>query len=72
MSLRYDDAGWFSDAWAEAGEDVKAQRAVLDDAMERIWVRRGGTGRRTEAQVLARLTLDWIPKDLVSVEAVAG
>lgn len=65
VSLRYDDAGWFSDAWASAGEDVEAQRAVLDDAMERIWVRRGGTGRRTPAQVLARLTFDWkVPEDL--------
>ncbi len=65
VSLRYEDAGWFSDAWAEAGEDVEAQRAVLDDAMARIWVRRGGTGRRTEAQVLARLTFDWkVPEDL--------
>lgn len=59
VSLRYDDAGWFEDAWAAAGEEVEQQRAVLDDAMERIWVRRGGTGRRTEEQVLARLTFDW-------------
>lgn len=65
MSLRYEDAGWFEDAWASAGEDVEAQRAVLDDAMERIWVRRGGTGRRTEAQLLARLSFDWkVPEDL--------
>jgi len=65
VSLRYEDAGWFSDAWAGAGEDVETQRAVLDDAMERIWVRRGGTGRRTPAQVLARLTFDWkVPEDL--------
>ncbi|MCW2751858.1 MAG: recombinase family protein, partial [Aeromicrobium sp.] len=65
VSIRYDDAGWFEDAWEKAGEDVEKQRAVLDDAIERIWVRRGGTGRRTEAQVLARLTFDWkIPEDL--------
>jgi DNA invertase Pin-like site-specific DNA recombinase len=70
VSLRYEDAGWFSDAWASAGEDVEAQRAVLDDAMERIWVRRGGTGRRTPAQVLARLTIDWkVPEDLGPVDA---
>jgi site-specific DNA recombinase len=69
VSLRYEDAGWFSDAWASAGEDVEAQRAVLDDAMERIWVRRGGTGRRTPAQVLARLTIDWkVPEDLGPVD----
>ena len=47
------------------GEDVEERRAVLDDAMERIWVRRGRTGRRTPAQVLARLTIDWkAPEDL--------
>jgi site-specific DNA recombinase len=70
VSIRYDDAGWFEDEWEKAGEDVGAQRAVLDDAMERIWVRRGGTGRRTEAQVLARLTFDWkIPEDLGPVVA---
>lgn len=70
VSLRYDDAGWFSDAWEQAGEDVEARRAVLDDAMERIWVRRGGTGRRTPAQMLARLTFDWkLPEDLGPVHA---
>jgi site-specific DNA recombinase len=70
VSLRYEDAGWFEDAWASAGEDVEQQRAVLDDAMERIWVRRGGTGRRTPAQVLARLTFDWkVPEDLGPVDA---
>lgn len=59
ISLRYDDAGWFGEEWEKAGEAVEAKRAVLDDAVERIYVRRGGTGRRTEAQVLARLTFDW-------------
>ncbi|TFV78380.1 recombinase family protein [Blastococcus sp. CT_GayMR19] len=70
VSLRYEDAGWFEDDWASAGEDVEQQRAVLDDAMERIWVRRGGTGRRTPAQVLARLTFDWkVPEDLGPIDA---
>ena len=69
VSLRYDPAGWFEDAWEAAGEDVEEQRAVLDDAIERIWVRRGGTGRQTEAKVLARLTYDWkVPEDLGPVE----
>ncbi|MFQ1000462.1 recombinase family protein [Modestobacter sp. SSW1-42] len=69
VSLRYDDAGWFEDAWASAGEDVEQQRAVLDDAMERIWVRRGGTGRHTPAKVLARLTFDWkVPEDLGPID----
>ncbi len=65
VSLRWDDAGWFGDEWTKAEDDVEQQRAVLDDAMERIWVRRGGTGRQTEAKVLARLTFDWkMPGDL--------
>ena len=73
VSLRYEDAGWFEDDWAAAGDDVEAQRAVLDDAMERIWVRRGGTGRRSDAQKLARLTFDWkVPEDLGPVEMDAG
>ena len=43
----------------------QAEQAVLNDAMERYWVRRGGTGRLTEAQALARLTSDWkVPEDL--------
>jgi hypothetical protein len=72
VSVRYDDAGWFSDAWAAAGEDVEAQRVVLDDAVARVWVRRGGTGRRTPAQVLGRLTFEWkVPEDLGPVKAVA-
>lgn len=71
VSLRYEDAGWFAEAWEAAGEDVEQRRAVLDDAVERIWVRRGGTGRRTPEQVLARLSFDWkVPEDLGPVEAV--
>lgn len=70
VSIRYTDAGWFEDDWQLAGDDVEQQRAVLDDAMRRIWVRRGGTGRRTPAQVLARLTFEWkIPEDLGPVDA---
>lgn len=58
----------FDTAWAAAGTD-EARRAVLDDAVERIWVRRGATGRRTDEQVLARLTFIWkIPEDLGPLE----
>ncbi|WP_420451558.1 recombinase family protein [Ilumatobacter sp.] len=65
VSVHVEDAGWFQDDWDAAVGDVEAQRRVLDDAVERIWVRRGGTGRRTEAQILARLTFDWkIPEDM--------
>lgn len=48
----------FGEDWAEA-EGVEAQRAVLDDALERVTVRKGRPGRRTEAQLLDRLTFDW-------------
>ncbi|KQQ43087.1 hypothetical protein ASF50_03575 [Nocardioides sp. Leaf307] len=48
----------FGEDWADA-ETVVDQRAVLDDAVTRLWVRRGSRGRRTDAQLLARLTFDW-------------
>jgi site-specific DNA recombinase len=48
----------FGEDWAQA-ETVEARRAVLDDALARLWVRRGRPGRRTDAQLLARLTFDW-------------
>ncbi|WP_193608260.1 recombinase family protein [Nocardioides lijunqiniae] len=58
----------FGDDWTEA-ETVERKRAILDDAMERVWVRRGRPGRRTDAQVLARLTFDWkMPDDLGPIE----
>jgi hypothetical protein len=54
----------FEQDWAEAETDEE-RRDVLGDAMERIWVSRGRPGRRTEAQVLARLRFDWRhPDDL--------
>lgn len=33
-----------------AGEDPTTRRAVLGDALDRMWVSRGDTGRRTEAR----------------------
>lgn len=54
----------FGEDWADAGT-VEAKRAILDDAIERVCVRRGRPGRRTDAQVLARLEFDWKqPEDL--------
>ncbi|NPC97881.1 recombinase family protein [Nocardioides sp. zg-DK7169] len=50
----------FGEDWAQAGT-VETRRAVLDDALRRVWVRRGRPGRRTPAQLLARLTFDWHP-----------
>lgn len=57
-------AGWFADAW-HAAETVEKQREVLGDAFHRLYVRRGGTGRQTDATRLARLRFDWkVPEDL--------
>ncbi len=59
----------FGEDWAEADND-EDRRAILGDAVERIWVGRPArSGRRTDAQVLARLTFEWkIPDDLGPVE----
>ncbi|MCW2767972.1 MAG: invertase Pin-like site-specific recombinase [Nocardioides sp.] len=48
----------FGEDWAEA-VGVEEQRAILDDAIERVWVVRGRPGRRTAASVLARLVIEW-------------
>lgn len=54
----------FGEDWAEAETDEE-RRAILGDAIERVWVVRGRPGRRTDAQVLARLAFEWkIPEDL--------
>lgn len=59
---------YFAQDWA-AAKTVEDQRAVLGDALERVWVRRGRLGRSTPASVLARLTFDWKqPEDLGPLE----
>lgn len=59
----------FQEDWTEATE-VEDQRAILDDAVGAIYVMRGSRGRRTDAQVLARLSFDWKghPDDLGPIE----
>lgn len=58
----------FGQAWADATE-VEDQRAVLDDALERVWVVRGRPGRRTDAQLLARFAFEWkMPNDIGPLE----
>jgi len=49
----------FAEDWQAAGEDVAARRAVLDDALTSITVIRGGRGRRTREQLLARMAFAW-------------
>ncbi len=61
--------GWFEEDWllADSPED---RRAILGDAIERIWVVRGRPGRRTTAGLLARLVFEWIvPEDLGPIVA---
>jgi len=60
---------FFAEDWAEA-ETVEARRGILGDAIERVFVVRGRRGRRTDAQVRARLVIDWkMPEDLGPLEA---
>jgi site-specific DNA recombinase len=48
----------FAEDWS-AATTVEERRAVLDDALTSITIRRGGGGRRTEAQLLARMAFQW-------------
>lgn len=48
----------FAEDWAEA-RTPEEQREILGDAIDRVWVTRGRPGRRTTAQILARLTIEW-------------
>ncbi len=58
----------FGEDWAQA-ETVEDKRAILGDAIERVWVVRGRPGRRTDAQLLARLVFDWrFPAELGPIE----
>jgi len=58
----------FGADWAEA-ETVEDKRAVLDDALQQVWVVRGRPGRRTATGVLSRLAFDWkMPEDLGPIE----
>ena len=49
---------YYSELWA-AAEDVEERRAVLEDALERVTVRRGRPGRRKAGDVLERLEIAW-------------
>lgn len=54
----------FGEDWAEA-TNVEDQRAILDDAIERVWVLRGRPGRRTPETLAARLVIEWKMPDQV-------
>lgn len=56
---------YFSELWAAAGDEVIERRAVLEDALERVLVRRGRPGRRKAGAVLERLTVEWKRPDEV-------
>jgi site-specific DNA recombinase len=59
----------FGEDWAEA-TTVEEQRAVLNDAIERVWVLPGRPGRRTPETVLARLVIEWKMPDQVGPRPV--
>ncbi|GAB3875387.1 recombinase family protein [Terrabacter terrigena] len=59
----------FGEDWEQAETDEE-RRDILGDALHSITVRRGRPGRRTDAQILARLTFDWkVPEDLGPIVA---
>lgn len=45
-------------AWAAAETDEE-KRDVIGDALERVWVIRGGAGKKSDAAKLARLVFEW-------------
>lgn len=59
----------FGEDWAQA-TTVEEQRAILDDAIERVWVLRGRPGRRTSETVSARLVIEWKQPGQVGPEYV--
>lgn len=59
----------FGEDWAVA--DTLERRAVLEGALERVLVTRGGRGRRTHEQLLARLTFEWQPMGQVTAPSDA-
>ncbi|WP_200837854.1 zinc ribbon domain-containing protein, partial [Ruania rhizosphaerae] len=46
----------YAAAWTAAGDDVQARRAVLNDALARVTVRKGKVGRYFD---LSRLSYEW-------------
>ena len=68
VTQRWEPAQLFGDDWAEA-ESVDEKRAVLDDALDRVWVIRGRPGRRSAAGILARLVVEWkMPEHVGSID----
>lgn len=48
----------YAEAWAAATTDEE-RRDVLGDALDRVWVIRGGSGLKSDAAKLARLVFEW-------------
>lgn len=65
----YTPANYFVEDWAAATTD-EDKRDVVGDALHRITITRGKPGRRTEAQLLARMSFEWkVPEDLGPTDA---
>jgi site-specific DNA recombinase len=54
------EARTFAEDWA-AAEDDEQRRMILGHAIDRIVVRRGGSGAWTDAAKLGRMTFEWMP-----------
>jgi site-specific DNA recombinase len=48
----------YAEAWHSATSDEE-RRDVIGDALERVWVIRGGAGRKSDAAKLTRLVFEW-------------
>jgi site-specific DNA recombinase len=54
------DVRTFREDW-EAAESDEQRRAIVGQAVDRVLIRRGGRGAKSEAARLARLTFEWMP-----------
>jgi site-specific DNA recombinase len=54
------DVRTFRADW-EAAESDEQRRAIVGQALDRVLIRRGGRGAKSEAARLARMTFEWMP-----------
>lgn len=63
--VEVEDTVTYGEAWAAASTDEE-RRDVLGDALDRVWVIRGGAGKKSNAAKLARLVFEWRPAGQVA------
>ncbi|WP_418062422.1 recombinase family protein [Pimelobacter simplex] len=59
-TVEHESTVTYAEAWAAAETD-EDRRDVLGDALDKIWVIRGGAGKKSDAAKLARLVFEWRP-----------